>query len=161
MENKIQCKLHIFTRTIYASWETAPTQPAQLHSAFLPFHLTISHTWTSLKVALKPQNEHYIWHYEAFLAALPKASSFEKRSITRQCLTLGHTLRHKSQCICWFTCTFLTSFFGVSCTKVLDRCNALPTGEKTSRSRYTAASCIHSLMTHVMRHCLSMIRPVE
>ena len=44
-----------------------------------------SHRRHIIKVAERQKNEHYIWQYEAFffLVALPKALSFEKRSITR------------------------------------------------------------------------------
>ena len=59
------------------------------HFCLVPVYFIISHAWSSKWHYWKQQSEQYIWHYEAFLVALPK---FEKRSITHHCLFLGIAL---------------------------------------------------------------------
>ena len=85
MEDKVQYKRHILTSGTITVESLHPMH-IQL-SAFFHSFLSHLHTYTYFKVALRQQNEHYIWHYEAFLVELPKALSVEKKSITRQCLT--------------------------------------------------------------------------
>ena len=84
MEDKVQYKRHILTSGTITVESLHPMH-IQL-SAFFHSFLSHLHTYTYFKVALRQQNEHYIWHYEAFLVELPKALSVEKKSITRQCL---------------------------------------------------------------------------
>ena len=90
MEDKVQYKRHILTSGTITVESLHPMH-IQL-SAFFHSFLSHLHTYTYFKVALRQQNEHYIWHYEAFLVELPKALSVEKKSITRQCLLLGDSL---------------------------------------------------------------------
>ena len=87
MEDKVQYKRHILTSGTITVESLHPMH-IQL-SAFFHSFLSHLHTYTYFKVALRQQNEHYIWHYEAFLVELPKALSVEKKSITRQCLRSG------------------------------------------------------------------------
>ena len=93
MEDKVQYKRHILTSGTITVESLHPMH-IQL-SAFFHSFLSHLHTYTYFKVALRQQNEHYIWHYEAFLVELPKALSVEKKSITRQCLA-GARRRAKS-----------------------------------------------------------------
>ena len=82
MEDKVQYKRHILTSGTITVESLHPMH-IQL-SAFFHSFLSHLHTYTYFKVALRQQNEHYIWHYEAFLVELPKALSVEKKSITRE-----------------------------------------------------------------------------
>ena len=96
MEDKVQYKRHILTSGTITVESLHPMH-IQL-SAFFHSFLSHLHTYTYFKVALRQQNEHYIWHYEAFLVELPKALSVEKK---KHYPPMPRRRRGRSRCRLW------------------------------------------------------------